>query len=152
MHAVLNDTCRKYEAFPITLFPVAELTISYARSPFIPITTQTVSGNIGSLLVDGGTNDQPRSPTLIWDKVGAGDFNFFSCVSFIYAWCFSWSTSEHLKRKVGISLVISRFCSKYAGVLPVAAWGAARNMCKISGKRSRITKPCSLAARNEWLT
>ena len=154
---LLRNACRiewymsKEEAFLITLFPVAELTISYVRSPFIPITTQNKSENIGSLLVDGGASDHTRSPTLNSDKVGAGDCNFLSCVYFIYACYFSWSLSEPLKRKVGISVVISGYCSNYAGDPPVAAGGVARNMCKVSGKRSRITNPCNLAARNEWL-
>ena len=64
MKAVLNDTCRKYETFLITLCPVAELTISYVRWPFIPITSQTISGKKGPLSVDGGTSDDTRSPTL----------------------------------------------------------------------------------------
>ena len=151
MNAVLNDTCRKYEAFLITLCPVAELTISHVRWPFIPITSQTISGKIGQLLVDGGTSDHTRSPSLNWDKVGAGHFNFLSCVSFMYDWHFSWSLSKPLKRQVEISVMISRFCSKYAGVLPVAAWDVARNVFKISGKCSRITNPCSLAARNDGM-
>ena len=64
MHAVLNDACRKYEAILITFFPVEELTISYVRSTFIPIATQTKSGKTGSLLVDGGTSDHTRSLLL----------------------------------------------------------------------------------------